>query len=160
MCAIPMAESFQFDPAPPMWWVAQSVPAQRAADTPILLDDTLHLGPRSLALAKVAGYQVETVRQRDIEGLLLAGAAFSMVAAVFLIGVMGFGWRQNFLFAFAFLIFFAMVSFFEVISIRAVVLEKLTVWTHEGATIEFSCADQADMAELCGLLDAAIAAQQ
>lgn len=143
-----------------MWWVAQTVPAQRTAEIPILLDDTLHLGPRSLALAEVAGYHVETIRQRDIEGLLLAGAAFSTVAAVFLIGVIGFGWRQNFLLAFAFLMFFGLVSFFEVISIRPVVLEKLTVWTHEGAMIDFSCADQADMAELCALLDAAIEAQQ
>lgn len=147
-----MAATFHFDEAPPMWWVSTSTHEEPNASE-VSMNDTLHLGRHAVHLGDIVDYHISEERNRDIEGLLVAGAGFIAIASVFLIGVMSFGWGENFLLAFAFLAFFGAASFFEILRIRPVGHFVVTVWTANGQQVPFACTDEKEIAELTEFLE-------
>ncbi len=140
-----------------MWWLEGGSPVRSAPSGPaVSLDDMLCLGRRSVRLSEIAGYEHTFEEARDVEGLIIAGAGFSFVAMLVLIGVMGFGFHSNFLLAFVFLMFFGCASFVEVLGVKAIGMHRVVVWTGAGEEISFCCSDDDQVERLVALLDASL----
>lgn len=140
-------------PAPPAWYVQQGPadPGGRNLD-----DGLLCLGSKTVHLADIHSFKVEECIERDVNGLLLAGAGFSIFGTIFLMGVIDYGWRERFLLGFVILLILGIASILEAPGINAARFQELTITTGDGRNVRFSCADVNEMARLTAFLQSVV----
>jgi len=161
-----MTSSYTFNTKRPMWSVAQGAPGRDHAmfedaaswdkDDLALIERTneyLVLGEKQVAIASIKSYCVEIVQERDMDGLLAAAGVLMNLAMIFLIGVMAFGWRQNFLIAVVLMMALGVASLLELFNAGVSRYQKLTIYHDQGAPITFTCADPGHIEELKAFLE-------
>lgn len=146
-----MSQSYQVSDAPPMWWL-ESASSDEAAQQAVGGEDILRLGNHAVRLEDIVSYKVNEVAERDMDGLLFNVAVFLLVAAVFLIGVLQFGWLERFLIGFLFLLILGISSLAEVAGLNTIRYLQLTVFTRSGRAVEFTSVDARDLGRLTGFL--------
>ena len=113
---------------------------------------TLRLGRRRVYLDEVAGFQAATHIDRDRHGQFLAFMVFALLAGIYVIGVVEFGWRTRFLLAAVVLFALSAMSFGEVWFQTAKRYTVFNVHLRSGETIVFTTADANDAAALNAVL--------
>lgn len=135
-----------------MWWL-ECVEADDIQADSVGGEDVLRLGSHSVRLDDIASYKLEEIVERDIEGLLINAAIFFVAGSVFLIGVVQFGWLEQFLIGFVFLFILGMTSLSEVMGLNRISYLQLTVFTHGGRNVRFRSVDHRDVGRLTGFLN-------
>lgn len=137
-----------------MWWLESSEAESGSPHGEDIAagDDVLRLGSHAVRLDDITSYKLEEVVKRDTEGLLINGAVFFAAAAVFLIGVLQFGWLERFLIGFVFLLILGMTSVAEVMGLNQISYLQLTVFTRQGRRVKFTSTDSRDVDRLIGFL--------
>jgi len=148
-----------------MWSVAYNAPSHDGATfeevsswnaendgLPDITDEYLVLGDQQVPTTSIKSYSVHEVYERDTDGLLAAAGVLMNLAMIFLIGVMAFGWRQNFLIAVILMMALGLASLLELFNAGRSRYQKLTIYHDEGAPIIFTCADKGHIDELISFL--------
>lgn len=134
-----------------MWWL-ESVGPDDAEEDVVCGDDVLRLGNDAVRVEDIASYKVNEVSERDFDGLLLNAVVFFSGAAIFLIGVLQFGWLERFLIGFVFLIILGVSSLVEIARLNKISYLQLTVFTRSGRSVKFTSVDPRDIGRLTGFL--------
>lgn len=134
-----------------MWWL-ESAGVSGADERVASGEDVLRLGNHALRLDDIASYKVNEISERDMDGLLLIAAISVVAAAVFLIGVLQFGWLERFLIGFVFLVILGVATLLEVAGLNTIRYLQLTVFTRSGRSVSFASVDPRDFGRLTGFL--------
>ncbi len=124
------------------------------SELPPSQEEELVLGDSKVLMSSLVSYSFEDVLEQDFDGMLVAAGVLLNLAAVFLVGVMAFGWRENFLIAVVLFMVFGVACLVELIRPSGVRYHKLTLYSRNGEPIEFTCADLEHIWELVKLLEA------
>lgn len=100
------------------------------------------MGDVSVPVSSITAYSLEEEFERDVAGLLASAGILLNLSAVCLIGVMAFGWRENFLIAVVLLLVFGFASLFEISTSARSRFQRLTLFQRGTAPIVLSCADR------------------
>lgn len=146
-----MSQSYPVSDASPMWWL-ESTNTDEIAEDALSGEDVLRLGNQAVRLEDIVSYKVNEVAERGADGLLMNAAVFLLMAGLFVIGVLQFGWLERFLIGFFFLLILGISSLAEVAGLNTVRYLQLTVFTRSGRAVEFTSVDPRDVGRLTGFL--------
>ncbi len=125
---------------PPMWRIERVPPVQGG--------EVAHFGKHRVVLADVAGVSLEEVRDRNIQGLILAGASFAICATILAYAVYEMGAMTRFLIGSTFLAGLGMAGLAETVELKSVSLYVMTITLTSGERIKFTSTDRADIQAL------------
>ena len=125
---------------PAMWAIEDGAPG---TDSQIA-----RLGQRRFRVADVERIELEEIRDRNEQGLLLGAIVFVCCATAFAYLVFDAGWRARFLLGSSFLAFLGMIGLGESFALQAVKLYEMVVTLTGGERIVFTSSDRADIEAL------------
>ena len=125
---------------PPMWQIEPGPTGQG--------EEAVRFGRHRIVLSDVAGVSLEEVRDRNIQGLILGGAAFVICATVLAYFVYETGAMPRFLIGTVFLAALGMAGLAETVVLKPVSLFEMTITLVSGERIKFASTDRADFQAL------------